>query len=606
MHAATFRRLAREQARRGMVLATVLALFAVAPVSARAAVPPPNDNRLSATLIQDIPSGLKGTTVGATVERLDPQVSPCGGIEGTVWYRLRQAPDGTLGFSVQGAGLSPVVRVYHPTKVELEDVDCASAARGQPATVTFEPRRGDMYMIMVGRRPGTPAERFTITTKLFLPPPNDGIREARHLGRLPIELTGTTVAATSEDTDPASCGLAGNTVWYSLTPSPGQRIVVRMHTGGSFDASLVVLRKVRSETNEVVCGQTSSTGNLVVAWDTAKGSSYLIVVGTRESATAGDFTLKANAPPTREKAPGRLLTTGDVRSSVDWLSDPNDFFWTHFTAGTTYRIAFTSACAHLTVEGPYQVLKSIGCNGFTTFTPGPDGAGRYVFEVAAPHHTGTVHYHLVVLKAGPDDMGLGRLAQNLHTVRGSLTPSSGDVVDLFHFTVPGKEPSDVRLRLGTKPGAGIEMQLLDEDGYELGTSNHQIRENLDPGRYVFAVRSRFTQPGGKYEVWLVMRSLTATTLTVPRTDIALGATVSPTVSISPAPDMGGVTYQVDRLDPLEGWVFNRIVTVQLGKPITWRPPALGQWRIRARYLGSLKFSPSVSEYAHITVSEPNL
>jgi hypothetical protein len=70
--------------------------------------------------------------------------------------------------------------------------------------------------------------------------------------------------------------------------------------------------------------------------------------------------------------------------------------------------------------------------------------------------------------------------------------------------------------------------------------------------------------------------------------------------------MGGVTYQVDRLDPLEGWVFNRMITVQLGKPITWRPPALGRWRIRARYLGSLKFSPSVSEYTHVVVTAPAL
>jgi hypothetical protein len=592
-------------ARLGVVLTGALALAGATAALGHGAAPPPNDDRLSAALIQDIPSAIKGTTVGATVERLDPQVSPCGGIEGTVWYRLRQAPDGTLGFSVQGAGLSPVVRVYHPTKLELEDLDCASAARGQPATVTFEPRRGDMYMIMVGRRPGTPAEGFTITTKLFLPPSNDGIREAKRLGPLPLDVTGSTIAATSEDVDPADCGMSGHTVWYSFAPTAGQRIVLHAHAEGSFDASVVVLQKVRSETSEVTCGQTNATGDLVVAWDTAKRSTYLIAVGSRNE-TAGDFTLKASTPPTREKPPGTALTTGSVRTTVNWLSDPNDFFWTKFAAGTTYRIAFTSRCAHLTVMGPYAELKSIGCNGFATFTPGPDGAGRYVFEVTAPHHAGTIAYHLVVLKAGPDDMGLGRLAQNLHTVRGSLSPSSGDVVDLFHFTVPGTKPSDVRLRLGTKPHAGIEMQLLDESGYELGSSTRQIRENLDPGRYVFAVRSQFTQPGGRYEVWLVMRTLTTTRLTVPQKDIGLGATVSPTVSIAPSPDMGGVTYQVDRLDPLEGWVFNRTVTVQLGKPITWRPPALGQWRIRARYLGSLKFSPSVSEYAHVAVSEPNL
>lgn len=51
--------------------------------------------------------------------------------------------------------------------------------------------------------------------------------------------------------------------------------MLRTHTEGSFDAAVVVLRKVRSETSEVVCGQTSATGDLVVAWDTPKRASYL-------------------------------------------------------------------------------------------------------------------------------------------------------------------------------------------------------------------------------------------------------------------------------------------------------------------------------------------
>jgi hypothetical protein len=499
-----------------------------------------------------------------------------------------------------------VIRVYHPTKLQLEDVECAAAGKGEAAKVTFEATRGDSYLIVVGRRPGTPAEPFTFTTKLFLPPANDGIREAKRLGPLPLNVTGTTIAATSEDSDPTSCGLSGNTVWYSLAPSPGQRIVLRTHTDASFDAAVVVLRKVRSETNMVVCGQTNASGDLVVAWDTAKQSTYLIVIGTRENASPGDFTFKAIAPATREKAPGIKLTTrGQVRATVDWLSDPNDFYWTNFAAGVTYRIAFTSACAHLTVTGPYAELKSIGCNGFTTFTPGPDGAGRYVFEITAPHHPGTVGYRLVVLKAGLDDMGLGRLVQNLHTVHGSLWPAAADVVDLYHFTVTGTT-SDVRLRLGTRPHSGIELQLLDDSGNEIATSSHQIRENLGPGRYVFAVRSSFTEPGGGYAVWLVIRTLTTTTLTLPQKAITLGTAVSPTLVTTPSPDMGKVTYQVDRLDPLEGWVFNRMITVKLGARITWTPPALGQWRMRARYLGSLKFSPSVSEYSGVTVTEPAL
>src|SRR5215831_17979436 len=69
-----------------------------------------------ALVIGSFPLTVEGTTVGATVERLDPQKSQCGTVESTVWYRVDKAPDGTISMSVKGAGLAPVVRVYNVTK----------------------------------------------------------------------------------------------------------------------------------------------------------------------------------------------------------------------------------------------------------------------------------------------------------------------------------------------------------------------------------------------------------------------------------------------------------------------------------------------------------
>ncbi|HEY6015803.1 MAG TPA: hypothetical protein VIU16_03370, partial [Gaiellaceae bacterium] len=93
------------------------AAFAVAlllPAVARAE-PPANDNRAAAEVIPTFPATIQGTTAEATVERLDPQVSKCGRVEGTTWYRIDQAPDGTVALSVQGAGFAPVLRVYNLT-----------------------------------------------------------------------------------------------------------------------------------------------------------------------------------------------------------------------------------------------------------------------------------------------------------------------------------------------------------------------------------------------------------------------------------------------------------------------------------------------------------
>ena len=76
------------------VVATVAAALLLA--GGAQAAPPPNDDRANAAPIPTFPATIQGTTAEATVERLDPQVSQCGRIESTVWYRIDQAPDGTI------------------------------------------------------------------------------------------------------------------------------------------------------------------------------------------------------------------------------------------------------------------------------------------------------------------------------------------------------------------------------------------------------------------------------------------------------------------------------------------------------------------------------
>ena len=75
--------------------AVTLTLLAV-PGTALAA-PPANDNRADAEAIPAFPHTVSATTAEATVERLDPQVSRCGRIESTLWYRVDTAPDGLIG-----------------------------------------------------------------------------------------------------------------------------------------------------------------------------------------------------------------------------------------------------------------------------------------------------------------------------------------------------------------------------------------------------------------------------------------------------------------------------------------------------------------------------
>jgi hypothetical protein len=95
-----------------MRLVVVLAVLFAAFPSAGLAVPPPNDNRADALAIPSFPSTVSATTAEATVERLDPQVSRCGRVESTVWYRIDTAPDGLVSLTIAGsAATAPVLRI---------------------------------------------------------------------------------------------------------------------------------------------------------------------------------------------------------------------------------------------------------------------------------------------------------------------------------------------------------------------------------------------------------------------------------------------------------------------------------------------------------------
>src|SRR5919108_4645933 len=121
----------------------ITALSALILVARALAAPPPNDNRADAQLLPTFPSATHGTTAEATLERLDPQVSKCGRIDATVWYRIDAAPDGTIVATVQAAAqLAPVVRIYRRNPSNIAEVACGSAAAGGKVVASVGAVRG--------------------------------------------------------------------------------------------------------------------------------------------------------------------------------------------------------------------------------------------------------------------------------------------------------------------------------------------------------------------------------------------------------------------------------------------------------------------------------
>src|SRR5262249_39469821 len=150
-----------------------------------------------------------------------------GTVESSVWYRINQAPDGTIALNVHGAGLAPVIRVYNLSKSGIDEIACDSAKKAGTAGISWETRRGFSYLVLVGKRTGTADANFALNAKLYLPPPNDSERDAQKLA-VPGKVDSTTLGATSDDDDPDGCGLAAGTVWYAVDPGNASRVVLRL------------------------------------------------------------------------------------------------------------------------------------------------------------------------------------------------------------------------------------------------------------------------------------------------------------------------------------------------------------------------------------------
>jgi hypothetical protein len=111
---------------------------------------------------------------------------------------------------------------------------------------------------------------------------------------------------------------------------------------------------------------------------------------------------------------------------------------------------------------------------------------------------------------------------------------------------------------------------------------------------------------GRYRLSLRLRDVTSTSVLASggsSVEVSPGASVTLSCLVTPAAS-GGVELQIDRFDPLTGWHFHRLLRTSAGASVTWRPPAAGRWRVRARFLGSSRAAPSRSGYAHILVARP--
>lgn len=149
----------------------VAAVALIVPQAPALAVPPDNDNRANAIVV-DPPRTLTGTLVDATLEPTN-DYSYCSGTDASVWYRFTAPRRGAIIVQMDAAGdLDGTVDVFKRVRSRLEFLDCAATDSRGLATIdndSLEP--GAQYLIRIGKEVGSVADRFRLRVLIPAQPP---------------------------------------------------------------------------------------------------------------------------------------------------------------------------------------------------------------------------------------------------------------------------------------------------------------------------------------------------------------------------------------------------------------------------------------------------
>ncbi len=441
--------------------------------------------------------------------------------------------------------------------------------------------------------------------------------------RLPAVIGGSTEGA-STDRSRLSCERVKDDVWYEIASGRRGPILVRLQATGELDAVVAVFRKARSRLYPVACKTANAHGRLLLPFYGRRNTRYVIQVAEARESVAGTFRLRVFRAERPARPPGQALPGDGMRSAVHPLVDRDDAWSVQMERGRSYRINLVPGrgCLQLLLYRPQtysfrtdEPVAELSCGGYTLFTPGPDGGGRYSLVVKSdPEIPNLQRYRLEVAAAKEDDLVPGVLLSSGALVANRLSGRGVDLIDLYRFGVA--QPSEFRARLGKQPRAAFTITLLTPTGSFVRTVRSEenrtitLRKRLPRGHYYLAVRA-LNHSGGPYRLQLLVRVVTATDFSVAglRTvETEPGQPQFLAAHVTPADTAGAVRFQFDRLDPLTGWHFVQTLDAPVAPTgiasATWMPPGVGYWRVHARFLGTLTAARSTSPDVRIVVSDP--
>jgi hypothetical protein len=353
-------------------------------------------------------------------------------------------------------------------------------------------------------------------------------------------------------------------------------------------------RRCGGELRSLACGTTGENGVATIGFHAHRGD--MVLVGQLSGSQPGRFRLLTLVPQPEEQSPGRPLH-GGVRSTVEKYLDSEDIWNVHLRAGRTYRLRFQSDGDEAAMFSPVtgEEVSRLYNKGYHLFTPGPSGGG-YLIYVTSGYGAGLSRYSYRVQPARLDDTGPGRLLHAGTWLSGQLDPRGVDVVDMYRFELSTR--SDILLALGRPRSRGIELKLMRDDGTSIALGR-AIRRPLPAGSYAVSVFGSPGAPAVRYR--LALRVHEVSRLVTSSKTVIQGASVLLATSVG-RPAGRHVTLELDRLDPIQGWVFARLYELPVlpGRTagLTWVPSQVGRYRARIT-------RPSRSGYVYVHVIDPH-
>jgi hypothetical protein len=390
---------------------------------------------------------------------------------------------------------------------------------------------------------------------------------------------GRTTESTVGWNDPrASCaGELAGTVWYRVDSTPSTDLVLRLVAHGPLDAVVAAYRFIHGKFQSVACDAINDDGVATIGYRAHRGD--LVLVGQSTVSKPGRFRLLTLVPQPAEQPPGQPLQSG-VRSTVERFLDSEDIWNVDLQAGATYRLRFQSNGDRAVMVSPVtdKVVDSLYGSGYHLFTPGPSGGGRYLIYITAGYRDGSHRYTYRVESAGLDDTGPGRLLHAGTWFAGQLDPRGIDVDDIYHFELSTR--SDILLALGRPRSKGVQLLLMRDDGKDIA-QGQALRRMLPAGSYAVSVFASPASPAVRYR--LALRVHEVSRLFVSAKTVVNGTPVTIVTSVGRPPGRY-VTLEIDRLDPVQGWVYAGAyeLPVLLGRTasLTWLPSQVGRYRAR--------------------------